>query len=138
MNNISEALNIPDTFSASVCVCARAIINMIIALSSSRTLASPGSSCVASAIARRKYRQLIFARRPGLAPQPEGTLEAERLSLIRLSRCVIHSALGCNNIVRKGMLSVPRDTSRSIFRTTLKFLSLWRRPAQDTRLQRSR
>lgn len=38
----------------------------------------------------------------GLYPQPEGSLEARRLSLTRLSRCVIHSPPGSNNTVRKG------------------------------------
>lgn len=96
-----------------------------------------------SAVTRRKYRQLIFARRPGLDPQPEGSLEAERLSLMRLSRCVIHSASGSNNAVRKGtcyrLRGANRDPPINLPNVTLEFLSRpsplsGESPARDMRL----
>lgn len=83
------------------CLSASAIINTINVRLRHRGH-SWASAAIASraAIARRKYRQLISARRPGLDPQLEGSLE--RLSLMRLNRCVIHSAPSPNNAVRKG------------------------------------
>lgn len=92
-------LNIPDTLSTSATH--RAIINAIIAPSSLRTLTSPGLRLRRSGNHAEKISPTNICDRVGIH-SPRGPLEAERLSLMRLNRCVIHSAPGFNNAVRKG------------------------------------
>lgn len=96
----------------------RAIINNC-SLSLSRKPAE-SRSCYAFYNRGRNIARANICASTALNPQPEGSLEAERLSLMRLSRCVIHSASrNSNNTVRKGTCYRFRyrtDRPRSIFR----------------------